>query len=394
MPGRPAGRRRTNSLEITQSPLRWSSIATSSMLATPDPSRNSTVRSSSSPTARVSNARCSNRRMFTRPVEMTCPESIDVTRVRGRNTRRRLPTSTTSPTARGAPLRRTSTTTSRTRPTWSPRGSNTLVPARRATKTLVPTLLTPVSLDRSHGIDLTPTPGVPRTVTGWSLELRWGEDGGMSFSGSNRPPGVPTQPQGETVAAYDTYLQAQRAVAHLADKDFPVQLVTIVGTDLRMVERVTGRLSYPRAALGGFLTGAWLGLFVGLLLTLFSTDGSSTPMLSAIVIGGAFGMLFSVVTYAATRRRRDFTSTSQIVASSYAVLCRGEQANKARNLLHEIGGVQSGWPAQPVTTTSPAGPPAPYPPASEAPGTVPGLNEPPSAPPAPPNGQPSPPPGP
>src|SRR4051812_12365171 len=172
----------------------------------------------------------------------------------------------------------------------------------------------------------------------------------MSFSGNARPPRTPTLPQGETVAAYATYLEAQKAVDHLADKDFPVQLVTIVGTDLRMVERVTGRLSYPRAALGGFLTGAWLGLFVGLLLTLFSTDGSGAPILSAIIIGGGFGMLFSVVTYGLTRNRRDFTSTSQIVASSYALLCRAEQANKARNLLREIGGVQSGWPARPVTT--------------------------------------------
>src|SRR5690606_25667467 len=52
-------------------------------------------------------------------------------------------TSTTRPTARGAPFGRMSTTTSRTRPTWSPMGSNTLVPARRATKTVVAALTRP-----------------------------------------------------------------------------------------------------------------------------------------------------------------------------------------------------------------------------------------------------------
>ncbi|WP_426592908.1 general stress protein [Cellulomonas sp. McL0617] len=216
----------------------------------------------------------------------------------------------------------------------------------------------------------------------------------MSFSGSARTPRNPTQPQGETVAAYDSYLAAQKAVAHLAEKDFPVQLVTIVGTDLRMVERVTGRLSYPRAALGGFLTGAWLGLFVGLLLTLFSSAGSGSPIASAILIGGAFGMLFSVVTYSITRRRRDFTSTSQIVASSYALLCRGEQANKARNLLRELGGVQSGWPPRPVTTTAPTGPSAASPPALPSAPLTPPVEDAPPAPPAPPSGQPAPPPGP
>ncbi|WP_421734551.1 general stress protein [Cellulomonas sp.] len=217
----------------------------------------------------------------------------------------------------------------------------------------------------------------------------------MSFSGNARAPRTPTPPQGETVASYATYLEAQKAVDHLADKAFPVQLVTIVGADLKMVERVTGRLSYPRVALGGFLSGAWFGLFVGLLLSLFTTPGAQSPLVPAIFIGGAFGLLFAILTYSFSRGKRDFTSTSQIVASSYAVLCRAEQAHKARELLREIGGVQSGWPARPaapITTTSPSDPSAAYPPAA-APAdpwgspTVPPVAPP--GPPAPPSGPPS-----
>ena len=155
-----------------------------------------------------------------------------------------------------------------------------------------------------------------------------------------RVPQTPTLPQGEPVASYGTYLEAQRAVDHLADKQFPVQLVTIVGTELRMVERVTGRLSYPRVAAAGLASGAWFGLFVGLLMLLFTGEGeASFPLFAAILIGAAFGMLFSVVSYAFTRGKRDFTSSSQIVATSYAVLCQFEKANQARNLLGEIGGV-------------------------------------------------------
>ncbi|HEY3436197.1 MAG TPA: general stress protein, partial [Actinotalea sp.] len=85
-----------------------------------------------------------------------------------------------------------------------------------------------------------------------------------------RTPGVPTLPQGEPIASYPTYLEAQKAVDHLSDKAFPVQHVTIVGTDLRMVERVTGRLTYSRVALAGLASGAWFGLFVGVLLSMFS----------------------------------------------------------------------------------------------------------------------------
>lgn len=170
-----------------------------------------------------------------------------------------------------------------------------------------------------------------------------------------RVPKTPTLPQGEQVASYGTYLEAQRAVDHLADREFPVHLVTIVGTDLRMVERVTGRLSYPRVALAGLASGAWFGLFVGLLMTLFTAEGqSSFPLFAAIAIGAAFGMLFSVVSYAFTGGKRDFTSSSQIVAASYAVLCRVEKANQARNLLAEVGGVTTGWGAPDVPAAVPA----------------------------------------
>ena len=221
----------------------------------------------------------------------------------------------------------------------------------------------------------------------------------MSFSRATRVPTAPTLPQGEMVASYDAYLSAQRAVDHLADKQFPVQLVTIVGTDLRMVERVTGRLSYPRVALAGFASGAWFGLFVGLLLSMFSSNGSTSTIFAAILIGGAFGLLFSVITYSFTGGKRDFTSTSQIVATQYAVLCAREQANKARALLQEIGGVTSGWPARPTVPAAalsdpaaayplpaqptPAQPAAPQPLAPQPP-APPVLDTPPTQPPAPP----------
>ncbi|MCC2335807.1 general stress protein [Cellulomonas wangsupingiae] len=208
----------------------------------------------------------------------------------------------------------------------------------------------------------------------------------MSFTQSERIPTTPTLPTGETVATYGTYLQAQKAVELLAEKQFPVRAVTIVGTDLRMVERVIRRLSYPSAALGGFLSGAWFGLFVGLLLTLFSPGGSAGVMLPAILFGGAFGLLFSVIGYSFTRGRRDFASSSQIVATSYAVLCQAEHAHKARNLLADTGGVVSGWP-QPV---SPPAPPVGAPPSDPTVGYPPptGTGYPPPA------GTPQPPPGP
>ncbi|KGM16652.1 hypothetical protein N867_17750 [Actinotalea fermentans ATCC 43279 = JCM 9966 = DSM 3133] len=191
----------------------------------------------------------------------------------------------------------------------------------------------------------------------------------MNSPGGRGAPRVPTLPTGELVAAYGTYLEAQRAVDHLADKEFPVQNVTIVGTDLRMVERVTGRLTYSRVALAGLLSGAWFGLFVGLLLSLFSSpDGAFLPILPAMAIGAAFGILFSIISYALTGGRRDFTSTSQIVAGSYSLLCAPDVAHRARALLAEIGGVQVPGLYRPQPTdAAPSAPPDPHSPPTAPP---------------------------
>src|ERR1700710_1507175 len=79
---------------------------------------------------------------------------------------------------------------------------------------------------------------------------------------------------GVQVGSYDGYEQAQAAVDFLSDEKFPVENVTIIGTDLRMVEKVTGRLTRGRAIAVGAAGGAWWGLFVGLLLGIFSTSGA------------------------------------------------------------------------------------------------------------------------
>src|SRR5689334_4878999 len=74
--------------------------------------------------------------MLTSPDVCTWPLSTLVTRVIGTKTRLRPSTSTTRPRTRGwRPSVRRVTTTSRTLPTWSPRGSKIGNPTRRATKT-------------------------------------------------------------------------------------------------------------------------------------------------------------------------------------------------------------------------------------------------------------------
>ncbi len=189
-------------------------------------------------------------------------------------------------------------------------------------------------------------------------------------------------PRGETVGRYTAYLDAQKAVDYLADNKFPVERVSIIGNDLKTVERVTGRLSYPRVALASAATGAWFGFFVGLILTLFGGSEPFTSVLSSMALGAMFWLLFGVITYAFQRGKRDFTSTNQVIATSYDVIVDPSVAGEARRRLQQLpmngqalhpGGPAGGWdqPAggyQPPAPQGgvPAGGPAETPPRPDA----------------------------
>jgi len=120
---------------------------------------------------------------------------------------------------------------------------------------------------------------------------------------------------GVQVGSYDSYEQAQAAVDYLSDEKFPVENVTIIGSDLRMIEKVTGRLTWGRALAAGAAAGAWWGLFVGLLLGIFSTTGSAWigSVLLGLAIGLAFGAAFAAMSYGASdfRVRRDWRHAVQ-----------------------------------------------------------------------------------
>ena len=147
-------------------------------------------------------------------------------------------------------------------------------------------------------------------------------------------------PRGQVVGTYDTYAEAQRAVDYLSDKEFPVQHVSIVGSDLRMVENVLGRLTRGRAALAGAATGAWFGLFVGVLVSLFAKSDTNVIglVLSAVVYGAIFGAVFGFVGHAMSGGKRDFTSRSKIVASAYEIRCTWAEADRAREVLAGLSG--------------------------------------------------------
>jgi hypothetical protein len=123
-----------------------------------------------------------------------------------------------------------------------------------------------------------------------------------------------------TLREFDTYEQAQHLVDRLSDAGFPVERVRIVGTEIRTVEQVTGRMTKGRAAAGGAGGGAWFGLLVGLLLSVFTIGpGWLLVLVGSTLVGAVWGAFFGFVAHWATRGRRDFSSVRGLEAARYSV---------------------------------------------------------------------------
>lgn len=144
----------------------------------------------------------------------------------------------------------------------------------------------------------------------------------------------------QSLGVFDHYADAQKAVDFLSDNEFPVQNVLIVGTDLKQVERVTGRLTTTRVMLAGAASGAWLGLLVGLLLGIFVQDGPgyARTVLTGIVLGVIFGVVWALLGYLATRGQRDFSSITKVIPSRYEVLVEHKFLAQGQELLAKLPG--------------------------------------------------------
>jgi hypothetical protein len=154
--------------------------------------------------------------------------------------------------------------------------------------------------------------------------------------GSTMRPLDPVSAAWNTVARFDDYESAQRAVDRLSDDGFPVEKLDIVGSGLRLVERVTGRLTRGRAAGAGAVSGLWAGLLIGILLGLF-TSGHSFIAVAATgaALGAGWGAIFGYVAHAGTRGQRDFSSVRQLMAAHYDLIARAGTVDRARSMLDE-----------------------------------------------------------
>ena len=138
-----------------------------------------------------------------------------------------------------------------------------------------------------------------------------------------------------TIASYSTYAEAERAVDWLSDHGFAVERSAIVGTGLRSVEQVTGRMTPGRAAVIGAGQGALIGSLFALLFGIFFSGPDFVELLLySLAVGALFGALYGAFfQYASSGGKRDFVSASSIQADRYDVQVDEEAADQAVRVL-------------------------------------------------------------
>jgi hypothetical protein len=171
-----------------------------------------------------------------------------------------------------------------------------------------------------------------------------------------------------TIATYESYSEAERAVDYLSDNKFPVERVAIIGSDVRMVEQVVGRLNYGGAALRGASTGAIVGLLFAWIFGLFSWI---TPVLAwltlviyGLVFGAIVGALVGLIFHALQGGRRDFASVRVMAPSRYELVVDAEVADEAARMLAGMKAGTAPGMSTPGSTT-----PGSTTPGSSTPGT-------------------------
>jgi len=128
----------------------------------------------------------------------------------------------------------------------------------------------------------------------------------------------------QSLAVYDDYAAAQKAVDFLSDQEFPVENCMIVGTDLKQVERITGRLTTNKVALGGALSGLWLGILIvtifAINLRLFPSGGFPLKGWSSFgeaAVALALPVLTVALVIAASLLRYVRSATQDVIGSDY-----------------------------------------------------------------------------
>jgi hypothetical protein len=163
----------------------------------------------------------------------------------------------------------------------------------------------------------------------------------QAASGKTTPPSTgkatPHAPVRRSIASFQNYSDAEAAVDALSDRGFPVERVAIAGHDLELIEEVTGRLDYPRAALrgagGGAATGALIGWLFGLLSWINPLISALLLAVYGLIFGAIVGAALGLLIHAMQHGRRDFASRTFMRPQRYDIVVDEAVADEAMRVL-------------------------------------------------------------
>lgn len=143
---------------------------------------------------------------------------------------------------------------------------------------------------------------------------------------------------GETVASFSDYEKAQKAVASLLEADIPPRDIAIVGSGLRSVERITGKLGYVTAARSGLINGLLLGFAAAAMTAIFNPASPPQVYFGTVLVCMALGMALAFMSYLIMRKRRSFASVMAVVSEHYDVSVLPASIHRAREAMGKISG--------------------------------------------------------
>jgi len=153
---------------------------------------------------------------------------------------------------------------------------------------------------------------------------------------SRRSDAIFQVPSGEDLATFESYPAAQELVNQLVTNGVPAKALSIVGSDVTVVERVTGRVGYGRAALSSAISGSWLGALAGLVVIIINPVDVITPLAAGVLIGAGAGMVIGMLVYTLSPGpKRLYRSMQQVIARSYRVVVESAAHEAARKAMAE-----------------------------------------------------------
>lgn len=146
--------------------------------------------------------------------------------------------------------------------------------------------------------------------------------------------GIFSIPRGDAVATFENYLDAQELVNTLVKEGLPARALSIVGSPVTLVERVTAKIGHGRAALSSAMSGAWLGLVAGLVFVVVSPTDFITPLVGGLLIGAGVGMVAGMILFTVQKGpKRLYRSMQQVIAESYRVVVESTELQHAQSLM-------------------------------------------------------------